>query len=174
MCQVLLSPARGSHIVDWDTLLDLREQWRSQGKTVVWTNGCFDLLHVGHVQSLKAAQALGDVLVVGVNGDDSVRQLKGPTRPIVPACQRAELVAALECVDHVVVFDELTPETALARLQPDVHCKGADYAPPFGKPVPEARIVESYGGRIEFIPLIDSMSTSDIIQRIQQRVGAIA
>jgi rfaE bifunctional protein nucleotidyltransferase chain/domain len=133
---------------------------------VVWTNGCFDLLHVGHVRSLQAARAFGDILVVGLNSDDSVRRLKGPNRPIVPALERAEVLAALECVAHVIVFDELTPEAALARLEPDVHCKGADYAPPHGKPIPEAGVVQAYGGRIEFLPLVPDVSTSELARRL--------
>src|SRR5690348_9449394 len=123
-------------ITSWDALLPWREAARRDGRTVVWTNGCFDLLHVGHLRNLQAARALGDALVVGINDDASVRRLKGPGRPIVPAAERAEMVAALACVDAVVLFGEDTPETALARLRPDVHCKGADYAPPDGKPVP--------------------------------------
>ena len=154
-------------VVGWDSLLGLRQRWRAQGKTVVWTNGCFDLLHVGHVCSLEAARNLGDVLVVGVNSDASVRLLKGPGRPIVPAVERVSVLAALQCVDYVVVFDEATPETALSRLQPDVHCKGGDYAPPHGKPVPEAQIVESYGGRVEFQPRYTSPSTTSLIERIR-------
>jgi D-beta-D-heptose 7-phosphate kinase/D-beta-D-heptose 1-phosphate adenosyltransferase len=96
-------------VVGWEELLVLREQWRAGGQAVVWSNGCFDLLHVGHVRSLQAARALGDVLVVGVNSDASVRRLKGPGRPIIPAAQRMELLAALECVDAVIEFDEATP-----------------------------------------------------------------
>jgi rfaE bifunctional protein nucleotidyltransferase chain/domain len=162
---------QGGQIVSWPALLWIRKRWRAEGKTVVWTNGCFDLLHAGHVESLRAARSLGDVLVVGLNGDESVRRLKGPTRPIFPARQRAQMLAALKCVDYVVVFDELTPERALARLKPDVHCKGADYAPPRGKPIPETAVVAAYGGRIEFLPLVDCVSTSRIIQQIQQRAG---
>jgi rfaE bifunctional protein nucleotidyltransferase chain/domain len=126
------------------------------------------LLHVGHLRSLQAARRLGDVLVVGVNSDKSVRQLKGPGRPILAEAERAELLAGLECVDHLVFFDEGTPEAALARLQPDVHCKGADYAPPHGKPIPEASVVEAYGGRVAFLPLIPGTSTSCIIERIRE------
>ena len=154
-------------MVSWDMLLSLRERWRTEGKTVVWTSGCFDLLHVGHVRSLQAARSLGDVLVVGINSDGSVRQLKGPGRPVVPAPQRVEMLAALEAVDYVVVFDEATPETALSRLRPDVHCKGMEYAPPHGKPIPEAKVVESYGGRVEFLPMVPSTSTSELIRRIR-------
>ena len=156
-------------VVDWEELLDARHRCRVDGKVVVWTNGCFDLLHLGHVRNLQAARALGQVLVVGVNSDASVRQLKGAGRPIIPGVERAEIIAALQCVDYVILFDELTPEVALARLQPDVHCKGADYAPPHGKPIPEAVIVAGYGGRIEFLPLLPSLSTSDLVRRIRQQ-----
>lgn len=150
----------------------LREHWRQQGKVVVWTNGCFDLLHVGHLRSLQVARSRGDVLVVGVNSDASVAWLKGPGRPIFPAAERVELLSGLACVDHVIVFEETTPETALSRLRPDVHCKGADYAPPHGKPIPEARVVEAYGGRVEFLPLLPGLSTSEAIQRIHRAVTA--
>lgn len=153
-------------VADWQTLLALRERWRADGRVVVWTNGCFDLIHVGHTRSLEAARRLGDVLVVGVNDDDSVRALKGPGRPLVPAAERAEVVAALQSVDHVVVFDEPTPERALGELRPDVHTKGADYAPPDGKPLPERDLVRSYGGRIEFLPLVPARSTSALLEQI--------
>jgi phosphoheptose isomerase len=154
-------------VVDWDTLLDLREQWRRDGRTVVWTNGCFDLLHAGHVRSLEEARAFGDVLVVGLNGDAAVGALKGPGRPVLPAAERAEILAGLAAVDHVVVFDELTPEAALERLRPDVHAKGADYAPPNGKPIPELDLVRSYGGEVRFIPLVPGSSTTEIVSRIR-------
>src|ERR1035441_7172263 len=108
-------------------LLEERRAWRDQGKRVVWTNGCFDILHVGHVRSLEAARSFGDVLIVGLNNDKSVRQLKGISRPILPENERAELLIALKCVDAVLVFGETTPELALACLRPDIHCKGADY-----------------------------------------------
>lgn len=168
-----LFPKAGSRpatnkVVGWEELLALRERWRAEGKTVVWTNGCFDLLHLGHVRSLQAAKALGDVLVVGVNSDEVVRQLKGPGRPIFPASERVQMLAALECVDYVIVFEELTPERALARLTPDIHCKGADYALPHGKPIPEAKTVEAYGGRVKFLPLLPGHSTSELIRRIRE------
>jgi len=159
-----------SKVVEWPELLQLRQQWRDENKRVVWTNGCFDLLHVGHVTNLRDARELGDVLVVGVNSDDSVRQLKGPGRPIVPAEERADLLAALECVDTVVIFHERTPEEALARLQPDVHCKGAEYSPPHGKPVPEAAVVASYGGCIRYLPMRPGVSTTDLIDRVKTRL----
>jgi rfaE bifunctional protein nucleotidyltransferase chain/domain len=108
----------------------LGDRLRATGQVVVWTNGCFDLLHAGHAQSLHAARAFGSVLVVEINSDDSVRRFKGSGRPILPATERAELVAALRCVEYVVVFDNDTPQECIRLLRPDVHCKGADYAPP--------------------------------------------
>jgi rfaE bifunctional protein nucleotidyltransferase chain/domain len=139
---------------------------RACGKTIAWTNGCFDLVHAGHVRSLQSARAFGDLLVVGVNSDHTVRRLKGPGRPVFPASERIELLAAFACIDHLVVFDEDTPEAMIRLLQPDVHCKGADYAPPDGKPIPEAELVESYGGRVAFLPMVAGLSTSEIIRRI--------
>jgi rfaE bifunctional protein nucleotidyltransferase chain/domain len=153
-------------IVAWPALLELRANARAAGKKVVWTNGCFDLLHVGHIRNLQTARSEGDLLVVGVNSDASVHRLKGTCRPIVPAAQRAEVLAALGCVDHVIVFDEDTPLEAIRRLKPDIHCKGRDYAPPNGKPIPEAAIIDAYGGRIEFLPMVPSVSTSHLIGRI--------
>jgi rfaE bifunctional protein nucleotidyltransferase chain/domain len=154
-------------IVAWPALLQLRANARAAGKKVVWTNGCFDLLHVGHIRNLQTARSQGDLLVVGVNSDASVRRLKGPGRPIVPAAQRAEVLAALGCVDFVIVFDEDTPLEAIQRLQPDIHCKGRDYAPPNGKAIPEAAVIEGYGGRIEFLPMVPTVSTSDLVGRFQ-------
>jgi rfaE bifunctional protein nucleotidyltransferase chain/domain len=165
--ELLLSRATDhAKIVDWERLLDLRETWRRAGSTVVWTNGCFDLLHAGHVRSLRAARELGDVLVVGLNSDESVRRLKGDGRPIVGAEQRAEVLGALEPVDHVVVFDEDTPEDALARLKPEIHTKGEDYA---DRDIPERRVVESYGGRVELLPVVAGLSTTALAERLGER-----
>lgn len=153
----------------WEELLLLRATWSKCAKTVIWTNGCFDILHVGHLRSLQAARALGDILVVGLNSDRSVRELKGPDRPINSEGDRAELIAGFHCVDFVTVFDELTPELALSKLKPDVHCKGADYAPPHGKPIPERELVEAYGGRVAFLPIIEGHSTTNAISKMSQR-----
>jgi rfaE bifunctional protein nucleotidyltransferase chain/domain len=142
----------------------MRRPW---GNTVVWTNGCFDLLHVGHVRCLQACRALGDVLVVGVNSDRSVRALKGQGRPIQTVEDRVEILAALRCVDRVLVFDEPTPEAAIARLSPDICCKGEDYAPGRGKSVPEAELVASLGGRMVYLPLVEGRSTSRILRRMR-------
>ena len=147
-------------------LLDQRRRWRELGRTVVWTNGVFDVLHVGHLSSLRAARDFGDALIVGVNADDTVRASKGPGRPIFPVAERIEMLAALDVVDAVIVFDQPTPTELLAALQPDVHCKGADYAPPNGKPIPEAALVASYGGRVEFIPLVPGRSSTDTLDRL--------
>jgi D-beta-D-heptose 7-phosphate kinase/D-beta-D-heptose 1-phosphate adenosyltransferase len=155
-------------VVNEQTLLEIRARARTAGKKVVWTNGCFDLLHVGHVRNLQSARRLGQMLVVGLNSDASVRGLKGPGRPILPQQDRAEMLAALACVDHVLIFDDPDPIRILSRLQPDIHCKGAEYAPPHGKPIPEADVVASYGGRIEFLPLVPGISTTELVRRIRQ------
>lgn len=155
-------------LVSLEALLPLREAYRGQGRTVVWTNGCFDILHAGHVASLRAARRLGDVLVVGVNDDDQVRRAKGPGRPIHDLEQRVSMLSALEMVDHVLPFTEATPASVLGRLKPDVHCKGSDYAPPDGAPIPEADVVRAYGGRIEFLPLVEGLSTTRIATRIAE------
>ena len=162
------APTPPGSVVSLDELLRLREEWRAAGRVVVWTNGCFDVLHAGHLASFEAARELGDVLVAGVNSDDAVRRLKGEGRPIVPADERAALVAALRPVDYVVVFDEDTPEAVLGRVRPDVHVKGADYAPPDGKPIPELAVVEGYGGRVEFLPLVPRRSTTGLVETIRR------
>ncbi|HVE69583.1 MAG TPA: SIS domain-containing protein [Solirubrobacteraceae bacterium] len=161
----VLSPGSVAELAD---LVALRQGWRATGRTVVWTNGCFDVLHAGHLASLRAARAFGDVLVVGLNSDAAVRRLKGDGRPLMPAADRAALLAALRPVDYVVVFDQDTPESALEALQPDVHCKGADYAPPDGQPIPERALVESYGGRVEFLPLLPGRSTTGFVASVQR------
>lgn len=150
-----------------EELLPVRAHYRKQGRTVVWTNGCFDILHVGHVESLKAARRLGDILVVGVNDDAHVRRVKGEGRPIHDLAQRIAILSALEVVDHVLPFSEATPSEVLGKLQPDIHCKGADYAPPNGAPIPESEVVRAYGGRIEFLPLVDGFSTTSIAARLR-------
>lgn len=130
------------------------------------TNGCFDLLHVGHVRYLAAARALGDLLIVGVNSDASVRALKGPARPLVPADERAEIIAALAAVDLVVVFDEPTAESLVAQLRPDIYVKGDDYSE---ATLPEARVVRGYGGEIALLPIQPGHSTSALIARVLAR-----
>jgi rfaE bifunctional protein nucleotidyltransferase chain/domain len=152
----------------------VREEARRSSRVVVWTNGTFDLLHPGHVSSLQQARALGDLLVVGVNSDASVRGYKGPNRPILTQDERTAMLAALECVDFVIVFDEPTPVAALERLKPDIHCKGSEYAPPLGRPVPERAVVEAYGGRIAYLPLLPGVSTTELLHRIRDQGGSDA
>jgi len=151
-------------LVGLDVAVEQREIWRSEGRTVAWTSGCFDLLHAGHLGVIEAASAEADVLIVGVNSDDSVRRLKGPERPIVPQAERAALIGALRSVDLVVVFDEDDPSRCVELLTPEVYCKGGDYASG-ARPLPEREIVESYGGRLVFFPLVDGVSTTGRVAR---------
>ncbi|MGQ9896066.1 MAG: D-glycero-beta-D-manno-heptose 1-phosphate adenylyltransferase [Acidobacteriota bacterium] len=140
--------------------------WRREGKRIVLANGCFDLLHVGHVRYLQGARAQGDVLVVGVNGDAAVRELKGPGRPVMPDTERAEILAALACVDAVVIFHERTVETLLRTLRPEVHAKGTDYCP---ETVPERDIVRAYGGQIAIVGDPKDHSTSALLKHLLTR-----
>ena len=133
---------------------------------VVFTNGCFDILHAGHVRYLAAARALGDVLILGLNSDASVRRLKGETRPVNSEADRAEVVGALKSVDYVVIFGEDTAEDLIAKVQPAVYAKGGDYTL---ETLPEARIVESYGGEVAFIPLVEGKSTTGMIAKMGQK-----
>lgn len=150
-------------IVTREELPALGERLRAAGRTVVFTNGCFDLLHVGHLRYLQQARALGDLLVIGLNTDAGVRRLKGPTRPIVPEGERAELLAGLACVDYVTLFDEPLPSATIAALRPDIHVKGGDYRP---EDLPEGEVVRAYGGRVEIMSLVEGRSTTDIVRRI--------
>jgi rfaE bifunctional protein nucleotidyltransferase chain/domain len=160
----------GSKIATLGELAELRRQWAADGKTVVWTNGCFDLLHAGHIRSLRDAKALGDILVVGLNSDASVRAIKGDSRPITSQDDRAEVMAALEAVDYVTIFDEPDPIMALSKLRPDIHCKGAEYASGT-RPMPERETVLNYGGQIRFLPFHEGRSTSDLVDRIARAAG---
>lgn len=143
---------------------------RKKGQRIVFTNGCFDLLHIGHTRYLQAARELGDVLVVGVNSDGSVRaQKKGTGRPIVPEAQRAEVLAALGSVDYVVLFDEPDPGRLIAELQPDVLVKGGDWAP---DRIVGREVVEARGGTVRTIPLVPGVSTTDLVNRIKSTKDA--
>ena len=138
---------------------------RAAGRTIVFTNGVFDLLHLGHLRYLQQARALGDALVVGLNSDRSVRANKGPSRPITPQDERAEILAALTCVDGVVIFDEGTPHALIASLQPDVLVKGADWAV---DAIVGRDIVEARGGRVVRVPIEAGHSTSALLERIRK------
>lgn len=141
---------------------------QSSGCRIVLTNGCFDLLHVGHVRHLRQARELGDALVVALNNDDSVRVLKGPGRPIVPEARRTEVLAALECVDYVTTFGEPAATQVVRALRPDVYVKGGDYADARTS-VPEAQVVADYGGLVVFLDLEPDTSTTGIIETILSR-----
>ena len=138
---------------------------RQGGQKVVFTNGCFDILHAGHVTYLEAAKAQGDVLVLGLNTDESVRRLKGSERPINSELDRAKVVGALKAVDYVVLFGEQTAETVIAEVKPDVYVKGGDYTL---DTLPEAKIVQSYGGKVAFIDMVEGRSTTNIINKIKK------
>ena len=158
-------------IIPRTDLRQVGERLRGDRRRVAFANGCFDLLHVGHVRYLEAARCEGDVLVVGVNGDAAVEALKGPGRPLLPASARAELVAALESVDYVVIFDEITADTVLRELRPDVHCKGTDYTE---QTVPEREVVRSWGGAVRIVGDPKDHSTRELLQRIAARAAALA
>ncbi len=151
-------------VVSRQEAVNWREELRRAGKRVVFTNGCFDLLHRGHVEYLAAARALGDALIVGVNDDDSVRRLKGPGRPLVPAADRAQVLAALAAVDCAVIFPEDTPAALVAELVPDVLAKGSDYAL---DAVVGRETVERTGGRVVLIPFRSGYSTSGLLARLR-------
>lgn len=141
---------------------------RATGRKIVFANGCFDLLHAGHIHCLKTAKELGDVLIVAVNSDAGVRRLKGPTRPVIGQQERATMLAALDCVDHVVIFDDDTPERLIAEIRPDVLVKGAE---PRAEGVPGAEIVKLYGGEIVLVPLLADVSTTAIVKRLQSQAS---
>jgi D-beta-D-heptose 7-phosphate kinase/D-beta-D-heptose 1-phosphate adenosyltransferase len=147
---------------------DARARLHTEGKRLVFTNGCFDLLHVGHVRYLKEARALGDVLIVAINSDRAVRELKGAGRPIMSESERAEVLAALEAVSYVTVFDELSPRSLIAKLLPDVLVKGGDYAL---DEIHGREEVEAAGGRVVALPFVEGASTTDIIGRIKDVTG---
>ena len=156
-----------SHKVqDLDELVRLLEPRRAAGEKVVFTNGCFDLLHQGHIALVRFSKQQGDILVVGVNSDASVRELKGPSRPILGQEERAGMLAALADVDYVVIFESLEVTPVVERLRPDVLVKGGDYKP---EGVVGHEIVESYGGRIALAPLVEGISTTDIVERVMDR-----
>jgi len=142
-----------------------RENWRREGKTVVFTNGCYDILHPGHIRLLERARSMGDVLILALNTDASVARLKGPTRPHIPEAERAELAAALEAVDAVTFFDEDTPRELIAAILPDILVKGADWA----HWIAGREEVEAAGGKVFALPLEPGYSTTDIVEKILSR-----
>jgi D-glycero-beta-D-manno-heptose 1-phosphate adenylyltransferase len=153
-------------IIPWEKLEAWRAAVRASGKKLVVTNGCFDLLHVGHVTYLEQARKLGDVLLIGVTGDDSVRDLKGPGRPLNTESDRAAVLAALESVQGVCIFKERTAERFLSLVQPDIYVKGGDYTLETLKPQEERRIVERLGGKVLILSLVPGKSTTEMVKKI--------
>ncbi|OKH46779.1 hypothetical protein NIES2130_36485 [Scytonema sp. HK-05] len=158
-------PTSNKHIPNSDQLLALVNSYSMAGRKIVFTNGCFDILHAGHVSYLQRAKALGDILIIGVNSDDSIRRLKGPTRPINALEDRIQVLAALDCVDYLIAFEEDSPSNLIRKLCPDIYVKGGDYTK---ETLPETPVVEEYGGVIEFLPFVENRSTTKIIKRILQ------
>ena len=153
-----------SRILSRDRLIEEVDTARRRGLTVIFANGCFDPLHVGHIRYLEGAKSLGNLLVVGLNSDRQVSRLKGSGRPLVPEDQRAEIIASLAAVDFVTIFDEPTVETLLLALRPDVHAKGTDYTL---ETVPEREVVKSYGGKVAIVGDPKDHSSSELIQRLR-------
>jgi D-glycero-beta-D-manno-heptose 1-phosphate adenylyltransferase len=153
-------------VISLENLQPIVERLKREGKTIILANGCFDLLHVGHIRYLEGARRLGDVLIVGLNSDNSVKKLKGPSRPLMPENERAEILAAISFVDYLVTFDEPTVHRLLLQLRPDVHCKGTDYTL---ESVPEREVVLSYGGKIAIVGDPKDHSTRDFIQEILKK-----
>lgn len=151
-------------LVNREDLPALLKELRTDGKTIVTTNGCFDILHVGHVRYLQKTKTFADVLIVALNSDVSVKKIKGPDRPINNENDRAEILCALACVDYVVLFDESSPENLLVEIKPDVHTKGADYTV---ETLPEAKAIMANGGRIEFISFVEGKSTTAVIEKMK-------
>ena len=150
-------------ILDREALVERIKTARANGASVVLANGCFDVLHVGHVRYLEAAKALGDLLIVGINSDEQTRRLKGAGRPLLPQEQRAEIISSIEAVDFVTIFEEPTVEQLLLALRPDIHAKGTDYTE---DSVPERDVVRSFGGRVAIVGDPKSHSSSQMIERL--------
>jgi rfaE bifunctional protein nucleotidyltransferase chain/domain len=159
-----MTPPLPKKVLTREQLRTRVEEWRTAGERIILTNGCFDLLHVGHVRYLRAAKALGGKVVVGINGDASVRDLKGPARPLMPAEERAEILSAFSEVDAVVIFKEPDLRALVREIRPEVHAKGTDYTP---ESVPEREVVEQYGGRVEIVGDPKDHSTTNFISRLR-------
>ncbi len=151
-------------LIEKENLDNIIKKLKSENKKIVFTNGCFDILHAGHVRYLKESKKFGDILIVGLNSDVSVKKIKGESRPINPEMDRAEVLAGLEAVNYIVLFDETSPVKLLEEIKPDIYTKGADYTV---ETLPEAKTVLSYGGKIEFIKFLEGRSTTKIIDKIK-------
>jgi rfaE bifunctional protein nucleotidyltransferase chain/domain len=166
MSAVLFGAKMNAPILDERALVDALDAERNAGKKIAFANGCFDVLHVGHIRYLQDAARVGDVLVVGVNGDDSVRVLKGEGRPLMPAAERAELISAIRGVSYVTVFDDRSPSRLLQTLKPHFQCKGTDYT---ADSVPEAGIVRAYGGEVVIVGDPKDHSTTAVLERMRRK-----
>ena len=151
-------------LIEKENLDNIIKKLKSENKKIVFTNGCFDILHAGHVRYLKESKKFGDILIVGLNSDVSVKKIKGESRPINPEMDRAEVLAGLEAVSYIVLFNETSPVKLLEEIKPDIYTKGADYTV---ETLPEAKTVLSYGGKIEFIKFLEGRSTTKIIDKIK-------
>lgn len=154
-----------SKILNLSQITEISKHKKLEGKTIVATSGCFDILHAGHVTYLEETKKYGDILIVLLNSDSSVRKLKGPDRPIVSEDERATVIAGLGCVDYVCLFEEVTPCQAIECFRPDIWIKGGDYE---GKHIPEMDIMSAYGGRVEYVCMIDGCSSTNIIEKIKK------
>jgi rfaE bifunctional protein nucleotidyltransferase chain/domain len=157
-------------ILTWTALKQETERHRSDGKTIAFTNGCFDILHVGHVRYLAEARRTADLLILGLNSDASVRAIKGKRRPLVPQQERAEVVASLACVDYVTLFDEETPLKLIEHLRPDILIKGGDWSE---ETVVGRDAVQSWGGKVVIVPLTQGASTTNIVEKIRLIYGTV-
>lgn len=156
-----------SKLKNLDELSNIVKKWREKGKKIVFANGCFDILHVGHIRYLKEAKELGDLLIVAINSDSSAKKLKGDGRPVTPENERAEIVAAIEYVDYVIIFNEPNVSNLLLTLTPDIHAKGTDYTE---DSVPEVETVRAYGGRVAITGDKKERSSTEIIKKVKAKV----
>ena len=156
----------GEKIKTLDELIEIITSLKSEGKKIVFTNGCFDIIHTGHIYLLEKAKSFGDKLIVALNTDDSVKKIKGPSRPAVPENDRALIIASLMYTDYVTFFRETEPSRIISLLKPDIHVKGADYKPDDFNNMPEARIIKEYGGEIRIVRLMEGYSTTNLINKV--------
>lgn len=147
-------------------LIPLIENLKIQNKKIVFTNGCFDILHIGHLSLLEKAKTFGDILIVGLNSDNSIRKIKGPLRPIIPDHERIQLISALHYPDYVIIFHEDDPCNVISKIKPDIHVKGGDYNPEDFEKMPEAKIIKEYGGEIKIIKILEGFSTTNILKSL--------
>jgi len=152
-------------------IVKIVKQLKNKGKKIVFTNGCFDILHIGHIRLLQRAKKLGDILILGLNSDNSIKTLKGPKRPIFNEKEREEILSALEYIDYITIFNEKDPCNIISLLKPDIHVKGKNYDPKDYSCMPEAKIVHEYGGKVKTVNIIKNKSTTKIIEKIRNGNG---